>query len=93
MKMQRIEFIYTKPDGKVSERDLLVLSAPNTYYKGLDMSELEEEDKYAFLTEYRELQEKHRKEAQALQAKHDLKYAFRQFIPDRMSEIVTLEKN
>lgn len=45
---QRIEFIYTKANGSVSERDVFVISTPSDSYFTVDLSEFNEDEQAAY---------------------------------------------
>ena len=85
--MKTLIFKYTKADGKVSERTLLALVIPGDKYAGIDLSELEPNEAMNFVHEVEILHEKYIMDMQALQTKFDLKYSYRQFFADKMTEL------
>jgi hypothetical protein len=87
--MKLTEFTYTKENGDVSERALLVTQQPRTNIAGFDVTKMPESDFAAFITEYETLTERHMAELAEVTAKYDLTHNYRQFIPARMSEVTT----
>lgn len=87
--MKLMEFKYTKANGRVSFRALLVTQEPQKNFSGYDITEFDETEFAEFIEEYRQLKNKQYTEYQELIAKHDLKYNYRQFIPENMHNVQT----
>lgn len=85
--MKLLEFQYTKSDGKVSQRSVLVTQEPSKHLAGIDVSELDTDSFESFTREYRELKEQQYQQTLELIAKHDLKHNYRQFLPERMASV------
>ena len=84
-----MEFKYTKANGDVSERALIVTQEPVKLLAGIDVTELPEAQFAEFTNEYRKIKDRQHQEMLELQAKYDLTHNYRQFTPERMSEVVT----
>ena len=82
--MKLFEFEYTKATGATSNRAVIMFQEPTQNFSGVDVSELDEPDFAAFVSEYRTIKNRQHEEMLELMAKHDLKHNYRQFIPDRM---------
>lgn len=85
MKLQ--EFTYTKRDGSVSERSVVVMQEPQHLVCGIDIAELTLEDTGGFLNDLRELRDRQALEMAVLLEKYDLKHRYRQFRPELMTNI------
>lgn len=85
--MKLVEFTYTKANGDVSERAVIVTQEPTKLLSGIDVSELPEADFALFTQEMSELKNRQHQEIMDLMNKHDLKHNFRQFTPDKMSNV------
>jgi hypothetical protein len=88
--MKTLTFDYTKKDGSKSERTLLVTKEPSDKYAGIDLSELEVDNALQFTLAYETLHEEFLEKARELQAKYDLKYAYRQFFESGMSNVIEI---
>ena len=86
--MRTLTFKYTKADGKVSERVLLVSAEPTKLYAGTDISSLSDEDQVAYINDVAEAKELYLQMIKSLNDKYDLNFNFRQFKPESMSDIV-----
>mgnify|MGYP006275243021 CR=1 FL=1 len=82
--MKLVEFNYTKQDGSVSDRAVVMLQEPQRNYAGIDVSQLDESSFASFLDDYRIMKNRQHEEMMQLMAQHDLKHNYRQFVPDRM---------
>ena len=87
-----ISFQYTKDDGKVSDRVFIPLESPTNKYFGIDISELSTEDQGIFAAKMQKIQKEKEKEKELeesrLMQEFGLKFRFRYFIPEKMSNIV-----
>lgn len=91
--MKLISFKYTKPkDGSVSDRLLLALSEPGTSnkYSGIDLSELDPVEAQRFVDASSELYAKYLEDTKVLQNKFDLKFAFKHFLDEGVSDLVEI---
>lgn len=86
--MKTLTFKYTKADGKVSERVLLVSAEPTKLYAGTDISSLSDEDQVAYINDVAEAKDLYLQMIKSLNDKYDLNFNFRQFKPESMSDIV-----
>jgi hypothetical protein len=82
--MKLIDFEYQKTDGNTSTRSVAVLREPCTYYEGIDLGELNNDELADFTVEYTNLYDEFLQQQKLLFEKHDLKHRYRRFIPDRM---------
>lgn len=85
--MKLVEFTYTKTNGDISERAVVVTQEPSKLLSGIDVSELPEAEYATFITEMRELKNRQHQEIMELMSKHDLKHNFRQFTPEKMTNV------
>ena len=84
--MKLTEFTYTKRNGDVSQRAVLVSQEPNKFLQGVDVSELDNEDLGELITKLRALEDRVQAERAALMSEYDLTYSFRQFDPELISD-------
>ena len=87
--MKFIEFKYTKDNGDISSRALVVTQEPTDLFSGIDVTELPELEFEQFTREMRELKNRQHEEMLELVAKHDLKHNYRQFTPSKMTNVTT----
>ena len=85
--MKLIEFTYTKTNGDVSERAVVVTQEPSKLLSGIDVSELPELEFATFIQDMRELKNRQHQEMMDLMEKHDLKHNFRQFSAEKMTNV------
>ena len=83
-----LSFQYTKEDGKVSDRVFIPLESPTNKYFGIDISELSIEDQGIFAAKMQKIQEDKEQAEHALMHDFDIKFKFRYFVPEKMSNIV-----
>ena len=91
--MKLVSFKYTKPkDGSVSERLLLAMSEPGTSnkYAGIDLSELDPNDATNFVKEVVDAHNNYLELVREIQARYDLKFAYKQFLEAGVSELVEI---
>ena len=84
--MKLTEFTYTKRNGDVSQRAVLVSQEPNKFLQGIDVSELDNDRLAEIIQAMREQLDKHQAERIDLLEKFDLKHNFRQFDPQLISD-------
>ena len=91
--MKLITFTYEKPNGDVSGRTLYIHKLPVTieHYSGIDLSSSNTEDATSFVKEAEVLSDRHQQEFTQLKAKYDLAHNYRQFKPERMSDICVID--
>ena len=89
--MKFAKFIYTDVKNKVSNREVLLISEPSNKYNAIDLGELCEEDQAQFCGEMLLLHEDYIKKVEKLKESFDLKYKFRQFLADKVSNLETEE--
>lgn len=87
--MKFLEFTYTKSNGETSNRAVIITQEPSKLVGGFDVSELSEDSFAAFTVEMRELKNRQHQETLNLLTKHDLKHNYRQFSPEKMTNINT----
>lgn len=86
--MKTLTFKYTKADGKVSDRVLLVSAEPNKFYAGTDISSLDMEAQVAYIQSVQRAKEAYLEAIKAINDEFDVNYNFRQFDPAKMSDVV-----
>jgi hypothetical protein len=87
--MKLVEFNYTKVNGVKSNRAVVVVQEPVNNIAGIDVTELDEPTFAMFLQEYREVKNRQHAELLELMQRHDLKHNYRQFKPEKMTDIET----
>lgn len=85
--MKLATFTYTKADGSISKREVVEVAAPNKFYQGYDVSELDADEFQQLIIEYKMLKDAQALEMKELLAKFDLQHSFRQFKPELMTEL------
>ena len=86
--MNVTEFTYTKPNGSVSQRTLLTLSTPNTYFEGIDLSELEMDQYAQFIQQFKQIENDYNARFDELLNNFDVTTNYRRFVPERMASVV-----
>jgi len=86
--MNIITFTYTKPDGKVSDRVLVVTQQPNDMYEGVDISELEQADQALFINDMNEAYDFYLQAIAIIKDAHDVAQNYRRFNPQKMTNII-----
>ncbi len=81
-------FKYTKSDGSESKRTLATMQMPSKFYQGVDISELSTEDQALYITEFDHIKNEYLKQVAAVNKKYDLDHRYRQFDPNKMTELV-----
>lgn len=89
--MKLKEFTYQDRKGKVSVRQVLVISEPSEHLKGIDVTEQDDETIVNFALAYEAARKAFLAEVSALESQYDLRWSFRQFFPDMMQDVVTEE--
>lgn len=89
--MKTLTFKYTKTDGSVSYRTLLVMVSPNTMYEGLDISELEPAEMADVEIQMNAAYQIYLNEISSIKEEFDIKHSYRRFDPNKMTEINELE--
>ena len=89
--MKIAKFTYTDTKGKTKERQVLVISEPSDKLKGIEVSELPEQDAKAFSEAYSAAQDAFHANIEALKAEYDMKHNFRQFFASKI-EAMTVEQ-
>lgn len=84
--MKIMEFTYTKPNGDVSQRTVMVVQEPQKFVEGVDVSDLTEDDFADFVNEYGKAYDAWREQAQTIMQKFELKHNYRRFSPERITE-------
>ncbi len=91
--MKTITFTYTKANGDVSDRTLLVLSEPKEAtdkYAGIDISQLDPSEGAKFVSEYERMYDEYQANLKVVMAKFDVKHNYRQFIETGMSDVIEI---
>lgn len=87
--MHILTFKYTKSDGSVSTRTISILGTPTKLVSGVDISSLSMEDQAVYALRMDEIKAKFDEEAARINEVFDLKYNYRQFKPECMSDRVS----
>jgi hypothetical protein len=87
--MQVCSFDYTKSDNKTSKRVLVPFVKPSNAYEGIDITELDTEDQALFVTALEQAQQEYLAKVAELEAEYDVRYRFRKFLLDRISNLKT----
>ena len=85
--MKIAKFTYQDLKGKITERKVLVVNEPTDKISGIDVSELEPDEQQEFAEAYSAIMAAAKSELQALQAAWDLKYNYRQFFADKITNL------
>lgn len=80
-------FDYTKENNKTSRRVLVPFAVPHKHYAGVDVSELSVEDQALYITEVERAKTEYADRLAQLEQKYDLRHRYRQFVPERMSNV------
>ena len=83
--MKIAKFTYQDLKGKVTEREVLVVSEPTNKVSGIDIGELAAAEQQEFAEAYQQLLNTFVAEVSALKAAWDVKHNYRQFLADRMT--------
>jgi len=86
--MNILSFKYTKSDGMVSERTLLVSQEPTKLYAGTDISSLSAEEQVAYINKVSEAKEVYLDAIKTINEIFDLNFNYRQFKPECMTDII-----
>ena len=86
--MNILTFKYTKSDGKVSNRTIVVSAEPTHLFAGTDISSLEPYDMAIYAERANMYKTAYLENIKALNDEFDLTFNYRQFKPECMSEIV-----
>jgi hypothetical protein len=86
--MKTLTFKYTKADGKISERVLLVSAEPSKLYAGTDISSLDMDKQVSYIEEITRIKNAYLEALKAVNDSFDLNFNYRQFKPENMAEIV-----
>lgn len=89
--MKTLTFKYTKADGSVSYRTLLVMVSPDSMYEGLDISELEPTEMADLEIQMNAAYQIYLNEISSIKEEFDIKHSYRRFDPKKMTEINELE--
>lgn len=89
--MNIITFKYTKADGKESQRTLAVSITPNKFYAGTDISELAQEEQAIYAVKMSDAKAAYLKAIADINAEFDVKHNYRQFDPNKMSNVIEEE--
>lgn len=84
-------FKYTKGDGKVSNRTLVVQNMPTECISGTDVTSLSMEDQALYAEELNRIKTEYMEKMLNLNSRYDLNHSYRQFKPAQMSEVLTEE--
>lgn len=87
--MQIYTFKYTKANGVASDRVLVPFVEPSKHFGGMDISELSTEEQALYISEVERVRHDYYENLNKLTEKYDLVRRYRQFDPDKMSNVVT----
>jgi hypothetical protein len=85
--MKIITFKYTKADGKISQRTIVVSNEPSKFVSGTDISELEDVDQVQYVEEVKKAKEIYLDMLKQINDEFDVIHNYRQFKPECMSDI------
>ena len=88
--MKTITFTYTKENGDVSRRTLVVSTEPVKNVSGIDISELEGVDQAAYVEEVKKAHMIYLDMLSQINEEFDVVKNYRQFKPEGMSDIEVL---
>lgn len=86
--MKIISFKYTKSDGKVSDRTIVVTAEPTKLYAGTDISSLDAEAQVSYINEVQLAKDVYLEALKKVNDAYDLNFNYRQFKPEAMADIV-----
>lgn len=85
--MKLMTFEYTKSDGKTTTRNFIELSKPSNLHFGIDVSELDEEERIELVSAIARVRKEFDIKVAELMSEYDVKQNFRQFKPEAMTNI------
>lgn len=85
--MEMQEFKYTKANGEVSERAVIVTQKPQKLLAGIDVTSMDSDEFAKFTKRYREVLDSNKQAMANLMAEFDLTHNYRQFKPEGMSDV------
>ena len=85
--MNTITFKYTKKDGSVSDRVLLVSTSPTKFYAGTDVSEMQDNSREEYIERRKVLHTEYLAKLAELDDDFDVNYRYRQFDSQLMTNI------
>lgn len=77
--MKYTEFTYTDAKGKVTNRKVMVIQEPSNKLLGIEVGEMEPEDRVAFMAEYNNILQQFIEAVNDLKDDFDLTHSLRQF--------------
>lgn len=80
-------FNYVRHDGKESKRVLAIYHEPCEHFEGLDISELNELDQAAVISELNKAYDEYTNKLVAICDEYDVNNRYRRFLPHRMSNV------
>ncbi len=89
--MKTLSFKYTKSNGKQSDRVIVPISSPSKNVFGIDISELSQEEQATFAVQVGEARIKYMDEVNSIMAQFDVSTMYRNFLADKMGDIVEEE--
>lgn len=78
--MKLAKFEYTDTKGKITQREVFVVTMPTNKLSGIDVTELTEEEQAVFAIEYDALVDEFHSKVDALKKQFDITHNFRQFL-------------
>lgn len=82
-------FEYTKANGDVSSREVVVVQEPNNFVEGYDITEIQPADFGQFSVEYAQMLNRQKAEMLELLNKYSLSHSYRRFTPSKMTNVET----
>lgn len=89
--IEAVTFIYTKDDGDVSERTLLVTAKPQANISGIDISKLSLIDQANFVIEMKKAHDIYMGMVKLINSEFDTENSYRQFKPANISSKKVLD--
>ncbi len=80
-------FEYTKANGEVSNREVVVVHEPNTFVEGYDISDMPPADFGQFSVEYAQMLNRQKAEMLEMLNKYGLSHSYRRFTPSQMTNV------
>ena len=88
--MEIKSFKYTKANGDVSRRDVLVITNPSNMLRGMDITELSDEDQVTLASEVSKAYDEFLQKTAEIYEAFDVKRNFRQFDILKMTETTSV---
>lgn len=88
--MEIKSFKYTKANGDVSNRDVLVITNPSNMVRGIDITELPDEDQVQLASDVSKAYDEFLKKTAEIYEHYDVRRNFRQFDVLKMTDVESI---